>query len=444
MSLQIPAPSEAIQTPSLSVKTSIGHGSAPRVLCLSPFFAPLANAEAFCGGKVALHLLQAGVDLTVLGVDYEGHRKFSRDSSPLWKPLTSITSSIAPSGGKSKLFSPPLGLRYLSPDWSRWIAAAVSTACRLHRQQPFDLVYSRGLPNFAHVTAYWITRKIQRPWIANFNDPWDLEGTHLLPENRDKRRRTLLQWISDFWLRRVMRCAELLTFPCARLRDYHLKLGTTQREPIVIPHIGQRGTPAVPTGLFQLTHSGNLGAGESTRRDSTKCLLRGLRAFLDQRPDARDRLRLVLVGPEDAATVALARELALEQSIRCTGRVSYSESLEEMAAATVCLLVEGNMTEGIFLPSKFPDYIQARKPVIALSPAKGTIADLLPRRGVTLVPVDDARAIEAAIAFHYEAFSRGEIDRLEPGKELMQRYDGAAIGCRLRDLFTEVCSQTRP
>src|SRR5664280_614399 len=163
----------------------------PRILCLSPFFAPLANAEAFCGAKAALHLLEAGADLTVIAVDYAGHPRFSRDGSAMWQPLERITSSIPPHGGRSKFLSVPLGLRYLTPEWSRWIAATVAHARRLHRDQPFDVVYSRALPNVAHVAAYWITRAIQRPWIANFNDPWDLEATHLLPQDRLKRKRNL-------------------------------------------------------------------------------------------------------------------------------------------------------------------------------------------------------------------------------------------------------------
>lgn len=420
------------------------RNTSPRVLCLSPFFAPLANAEAFCGGKVALHLLEAGVGLTVCDADYAGHRKFSRDASPLWQPLERITSSVPPGGHKSKFFSVPLGLRYQTPDWSRWIAATVANARRLHRDRPFDVVYSRGLPNVAHIAAYWITRAIKRPWIANFNDPWDLEGAHLLPQDRDKRKRTLALRISDFWLRRVMRTADVLTFPCSRLRDYHLRLAQPRGKCVVLPHIGHRANPVERSEFFQLVHAGNLGPGESTRRNTTISLLRGLRAFLDQRPVAKDRCRLVLVGPEDRPTLALARELNLEAYVTCTGRVSYAESLQHMAAATVCLLVEGNMPEGIYLPSKFPDYIQSRKPVIALSPSIGTIADLLPSRGVTQVPVDDPHAIETAIARHYDAFARGQVASLEPGEELLQQYDGDRIARRLRDLCADLCRPIPP
>lgn len=413
--------------------------TSPRVLCLSPFFAPLANAEAFCGGKTALHLLDAGIDLTVCSVDYAGHRKFSRDPSALWSPLEHITTSIPPDGGKPKFLSLPLSLRYQCIEWARWIAATRSHVQELHREQPFDVIYSRGLPNVAHVAGYWIARSIRRPWVANFNDPWDLEGAHLLPQDRHLRKRTMATRVSEFWLRRVMTTANVLTFPCARLRDYHLRLTQPRGKCVVLPHIGHQADPVAPSSVFRLLHAGNLGSGESTRRNSTISLLRGLRSFLDQRPDARNICRLVLVGPEDQPTLALAKELNLDSFVSCTGRVSYSESIQYMASATVCLLVEGNMAEGIYLPSKFADYVRSNKPVIALSPPVGTIADLGPNRGVSLVPVDNPTAIEAAITRHYDAFVAGTIASFEPDTALKQEYDGG----RIARLFREICAKLR-
>jgi hypothetical protein len=113
-----------------------------------------------------------------------------------------------------------------------------------------------------------------------------------------------------------------------------------------------------------------------------------------------------------------------------------------MASATVCLLVEGNMSEGIFLPSKFPDYIQAGRPVIALSPPIGTIADLSSHQGVTQVSVADPEAIEAAIACHYDAFATGGMASLEPSRELRQEYDGARIGRQLQELFAGLSTRS--
>jgi hypothetical protein len=121
--------------------------------------------------------------------------------------------------------------------------------------------------------------------------------------------------------------------------------------------------------------------------------------------------------------------------------MSYIESVQRIASATVCLLVEGNMPEGIFLPSKFPDYVYAGKPVIALSPSIGTIADLSSHQGVTQVSVADPAAIEAAIARHYDAFVGGKIAELKPSHDLRELYDGARIGHQLKDIFAGLAAR---
>jgi hypothetical protein len=313
----------------------------------------------------------------------------------------------------------------------------VQDARARHREKPFDVLYSRGLPNVAHLAGYWVARQLGLPWVANLNDPWDLEGAHLLPQHRDQRPSTWRTRIQDRWLRTVMRTADLVTFPCARLRDYHLRLVPRTGPTAVIPHIGVVTTPdpATTEDGFRLVHAGNLGAGESTRRNSTAGLLHAVRAFLASRPEASDRFRLVLVGGEDAATTRMAAELGLSRHLLSTGRVNYLESTRWMAAASVCLLVEGEMPEGIYLASKFPDYVTVGRPVIALSPETGTIADLRGHRGLTVVKVSDPGAIERAIAEHYDAWTAGRLETLVPEPALRERYALSAVGQQWREVF---------
>ena len=60
------------------------------------------------------------------------------------------------------------------------------------------------------------------------------------------------------------------------------------------------------------------------------------------------------------------------------GPCDYQTSLKWMAEADALLLVENfDAKVGIYLPSKFVDYIWAGKPIVALSPAGGTVADYL-------------------------------------------------------------------
>ena len=412
-----------------------------RILVVSPLFAPLANTEAICGGKVALHLVNAGVDLAVCAMD---DPKYSRDHSSLWQPLSGLTTFIPTHGRFRKLWSAPLALRYRTLEWSRWVGATIRTAASLHAREPFDLLYTRSLHNIGHIVGYWLARRWNIPWIANFNDPWDLEGTQLPPHRRGERERSIRTRLSDSWLRRIAATANLATFPCSRLRDYHCGLGVPREKSVVIPHIGHSvGAPPDSSTVFRLVHAGTLGAGDCTRAHASASLLRAIRAFLDRREQARRMFQLLLVGPTDNTTMALVHTLELDAYVVSTGRVDYLQSLQRIKAATVCLLIEGDMPEGIFLPSKLPDYVMCRKPVIALSPRVGTVADLLPQPGITVASVGDSQGIEVSVSRYFDAFVAGRIESMAPTERLRREYDGTHIAAQMLALFSDCVKEWR-
>ena len=414
-----------------------------RIVFISPFFAPLANAEAFCNGKLVNDLLQDGVDLKVITVDYSENIKFSYDQSSIWQPLEAVTISIPPHANTRKLFSFFLGIHYQAINWSRWINGVVKEVACLHHACPFDIIYSRGLPNVAHIAGYWLAKKLKIKWIANFNDPWDLEATHLLPQDRHLRKKGISTLLSDRWLRIVMRQADLLTFPCERLRDYHLRLVDFPANCCVIPHIGLFGKYSFSTKNFCLLHAGSLGSGESTRRGAYQKLFIGLRRFLDHFPEAQSCTKVLLVGKEDPFTIRLAKKLNLGSFISFTDWVSYQESIDYIASASVCILVEGMMPEGIYLPSKLADYIVSRKPVLALSPEVGTIADLSHLKGITRVNVDDEKGIGNAISFFYNAFKNHKITSLSPCKELVNKFESENVTKNFHFALSNILSKRK-
>ena len=104
-----------------------------------------------------------------------------------------------------------------------------------------------------------------------------------------------------------------------------------------------------------------------------------------------------------------------------TGIVSFEDSLKYINSATVCVLLEGKMKEGIFLPQKLMDYIVSKKPVLALSPPVGVIADMLPCEWLLRADPDDDIVVANSIATFYEDFKKGSItDRVPPEDVICQ------------------------
>ena len=188
---------------------------------------------------------------------------------------------------------------------------------------------------------------------------------------------------------------------------------------------------------FHLIHAGKLGSNEFTGR-STAALLEGLQLFLNECEDARHLTSLTLVGPEDLATQAHVRRLGLDGTVVSVGRIDYEDSLKYIESASVCVLVEADMPEGIFLPSKLADYISARKPILALSPRVGVVADLEPGGGITRVDPGDACGVRDAIRGLYIDFRRGTLARRSPSGFQVDQFRPEVVANRFLKTLREL------
>lgn len=405
-----------------------------RVLCLSPFFPPSGDSESFCGGKMVLALSGEGVDVTVFHMD--STHLFPADSSARWTELRSRSHLIAESAPKGRVASALWALRFRLPAYARWVKPALACAVQAHREKAFDLVYSRSLPFFAHVAGFWIARKLRLPWIANLNDPWDL---HHFPKSRDRLVPSLYTRMSDYWLRKVLACADAVTFPSRRLALFTARLPECRARMEVIPHVSAVSNSPKKLPGFTLVHAGKLGAREITGRSSL-ALLNGFKRFLGTRPEGAEEARLVFVGAPDPETEKAVEQMGLQNVVVLTGRVNYDASLDWIAGASACILIEGGMQEGLYLPSKMVDYLAAGKPVLALSPKVGTIRDMSTDSAVMPVEQDDDCGIAYAIGLLFRAYAAGDLQRLAPSETLVKTFSPELVAAR----FLTFASQLSP
>jgi glycosyltransferase involved in cell wall biosynthesis len=211
----------------------------------------------------------------------------------------------------------------------------------------------------------------------------------------------------------------------------------------IIPHIGYRpkGQCHDPNAEFRLVHAGTLGASEVTGR-SPKAFLFGLKAFIESTPDAATQTKLVFVGPEDKDTQALVCELGLQKNVQFVGRVNYEVSLDHIFSASACLLIEANMDQGIFFPSKLADYIACGKPILSLSPRNGTVADLASRG--ELMRVDhDPKAVQNAITTLYSEFKIGTLGSRNPSAQLQTELQARSVAKKFLTAFQSLASKPR-
>jgi hypothetical protein len=98
-----------------------------------------------------------------------------------------------------------------------------------------------------------------------------------------------------------------------------------------------------------------------------------------------------------------------------------------MAEADVALLVEANLEEGLFFPSKLSDYLTGGRPILALSPARGVTADFLSQGGGVLAGPEDVEGIAAALERLHGLWRAGRLGELTPLPEQAAAVSAASV-----------------
>jgi len=286
------------------------------------------------------------------------------------------------------------------------------------------------MPWHAHLAGYWIARTLRLPWFAVSNDPLDLSQFVLDPAERAK---IAPELNLRLWMPRLLKNPDLLIFPSTRLRDGMLRKIKRKGPTAVLPHVGGELTePVEEAARFTLLHAGTF---EVTGR-TPDTLLRGLKQAVESGSIPRDSIQLLFVGPEKAELKEMTDQLGLSDIVRWTGRVSYEDSLAQMASAHVCLLVDCSMfEESMFLPSKLIDYLSMKKPVLALSLPVGTVNDLVREGGIIRLDLGDVPGVARSLTDYWNAYREGRLKDYAPTASVSEKYGFEAIGGEFNELL---------
>lgn len=251
---------------------------------------------------------------------------------------------------------------------AHWAWSALQVCKGLLKQNQYDCVITKSFPS--ELVGYWIKKNKGVKWLATWNDPFPVEkypypygnGPKAKVFGGAKRLIPMMEKYPDFHL-----------FPSERLRDYMLQyLNVSMNQTKIVPHVtlemnSHRGKTDLK-GL-SILHSGNLNYPRDPER-----FLKALARFVHENPNAQ--LKVFFQGVLPDKLRELIGRLDLGKWIEILPAVSYKESIEQLSNYNVALIIEAPCEEGVFLPTKVSDYMQADKTIWAISPSKGVLHDL--------------------------------------------------------------------
>ncbi len=134
------------------------------------------------------------------------------------------------------------------------------------------------------------------------------------------------------------------------------------------------------------------------------------------------------------------KESRLQHLVEPVDYLPHQESVEQLQIADVLFLPLHGLPPGQrsrIVPGKTYEYLAARRPILACLP-EGDARDLIERSvsGWCADPCDEAAIAEALVSL-YEAWERGDLDRLQIPSWLGS-YERRQLTARLAEVFDEI------
>ena len=423
----------------------------PRILFVAPEFLPTGgtSAEARVNAKLVTAGLNAGWKIDVIAEEQHIPTSHS-EGDMLGSALSDIVSLVHVPVRRTlnhlllRIRSQILFRGMHSLYGNAWGPLAFRKGLELLRVNRYDVIMSRSLPEYAHLPALMLARKTGLPWIANWNDPAPMrllpppygDGPSGRPPGgrlmSSLRRKSLQRFFNA-----VASEASWHTFPCERLRKYMITIlgGTICEKSSVIPHIALGSSENVSqhnSDVFSICHSGFL-----YKRDPG-VFLKGVRLFLDAvKPTGR--ISICFLGVDSNKITKHVVDLGLEGVVYSETNCAYHLAIRRLRMASVALIIEAQMQEGVFLPSKVVDYAETGRPILAVSPLSGTLSDLICEYGGGIVAdCFSPESVAAALGTLYASWKRGNLDSEYGSQRLASQFSAKRVITAYEDLFAAI------
>lgn len=395
-----------------------------RILFIAPSSYPLYGAESIVNLKLLSALTKSGqfeIDLISKKnkhSEYKGNSLEDLGISLKDLHIVEVDNTI----NLKTLWGHFLSLFYFGVVFkgSHWAYYAMRVAKTLCKENKYDYVVTKNSPSL--LVGYYLKKKYGLKWVATWNDPYP---DNLYPEIYADFMNAKEDWASRRQIKMLRKFVDVHIFPNDRLRNHLLKFyNVSIDKTLVIPHVvldKDVNNNAINDGILRIVHSGNI----AYPRDP-ESFLAGLRLFLDKNPEAS--IKVDVIGVMDSSFNGKLERYGLTGIVSGIPPLSYLDSLKFLLDYNICLIVEANVPEGIFLPTKVSDFMQEHMPIMAVSPQVGVLNDLYKESYIGyFADVCDPNTVEKALERLYSDFSNKSIKSSEvpdsyTEKEIVKQY----------------------
>lgn len=352
--------------------------------------------------------------------------------TPIWEPYefykkitgkkgnVSINSEILAqkrSSGLLNQFSIWIRGNLFIPDARKfWINPSVRFLNRYLDKTHIDAVISTGPPHSMHLIAMKIKSRFKIPWLADFRDPWtDIDYYKDLKISAYAHHRH-----KHLELKTVKECDSMVVVS-QEMKENYEKMGGTN-----VNLITNGFDPAdmdiqdvTPDSKFSVSHLGTLPPSQNLNG-----LWKVLAELSAEFPAFKEDLEIKLVGKVDPSVIADIDEFNLASCFTGIDYVPHDIAAKLMKQSAILLLVinkDSPNSKGI-LTGKFFEYLASGRPILAIGPTDGNLANILKETESGFISAyDDPKQIRSIVLEYYRKYLRNELANNPKGIEKYTR-----------------------
>ncbi len=261
-----------------------------------------------------------------------------------------------------------------------WLLTAKKKALEIVDRFKVDAVYSSSPPYTCSLIARYVRRKRKIPWIAGFRDPW----TGFISAPR--------RW----WLpARIDSRLEYSVFKEASIVEVAwegIQKDALSKYPILdkgkfihIPNgFDSDDFPAISytrNEKFTLTYTGSMYG-----RRNPQSLFDALELLITKGQISQEDFKIQLIGRFGSEIYEMINRTTFQKSIEVVGYLPHSESLARLMQSDALLLIVDESKESQeIVPGKVFEYLGTKRPILAICPTDGAVADIIKKTNSGLV-----------------------------------------------------------
>ena len=288
-----------------------------------------------------------------------------------------------------------------------WIKPSVKFLLEYLKENPVDAVLSDGPPHTNTRIAYHLSRKLNIPFLADFQDPWTQVDYHQLMKLTpwgDRRHKKMEQ--------EVFRQADQITIASPSWKEDLESIGARNVEVIYWGYDEDdfKGLQQQLDNKFTISHTGLLGFDRLPDG-----LFRALKMLKEENASFAEDLQIQLAGQVDYSVFEMLKELGLEENLVNKGTIARREVLQLLVNSQLLLLPlnKAKNAKGR-LPGKLYEYLRARRPVLGLGPRDSDAAAILRNTEAGEVfPYAEATEIKNWVRKAYRQYKNGQLKNCE-------------------------------